>query len=43
MNDAMVGHERRLRRHRGSEACDDECPHVEARTLWGEAVAAMEA
>ena len=31
-HDAMVAHERL--RPRG---CDDECPHVEARTLWGDA------
>lgn len=37
-HDAMVGHERRLRAGR-ADACDDECPHVEARTLWKEAVA----
>lgn len=37
-HDAMVAHERRLRSGRTSDACDDECPHVEARTLWAEAV-----
>ncbi len=37
-HDAMVAHERRLRLGRTSDACDDECPHVEARTLWAEAV-----
>ncbi len=37
-HDAMVGHERRLRAGR-TDGCDDECPHVEARTLWKEAVA----
>ena len=31
-HDAMVAHERL--RPRG---CDDECPHVEARALWGDA------
>ena len=36
-HDAMVAHERRLRRGRGTEVCDDECPHAEARTLWSEA------
>ena len=35
-HDAMVAHERRLRS--GYDRCDDECPHVEARTLWAEAV-----
>ena len=38
-HDAMVAHERRLRAGRTSDACDDECPHAEARALWGEAVA----
>ena len=38
-HDAMVAHERALRAGRRSAACDDECPHVEARTLWAEAVA----
>ena len=33
-HDAMVVHERRLRAGRGGEVCDEECPHVEARTLW---------
>lgn len=37
-HDAMVAHERRLRSGRTSDRCDDECPHVEARTLWAEAV-----
>ena len=36
-HDAMVAHERRLRTGRGTEVCDDECPHAEARTLWSEA------
>jgi hypothetical protein len=31
-HDAMVAHERRLRSERTSDACDDECPHMEART-----------
>ena len=35
-HDAMVAHERRLRTS-GDDACDDECPHVEARALWTEA------
>jgi hypothetical protein len=37
-HDAMVAHERRLRSGRTSDACDDECPHVEAQTLWAEAL-----
>jgi hypothetical protein len=37
-HDSMVTHERRLRAARTDGACDDECPHVEARTLWVEAV-----
>lgn len=38
-HDAMVAHERRLRTGRTSAACDDECPHAEARALWSEALA----
>jgi hypothetical protein len=38
-HDAMVAHERRLRAGTTGEACDDECPHAEARTLWSDAVA----
>jgi hypothetical protein len=38
-HDAMVVHERRLRTGRTADTCDDECPHVEARTLWAEALA----
>jgi hypothetical protein len=38
-HDAMVAHERRLRARRTSHACDEDCPHVEARTLWAEALA----
>jgi hypothetical protein len=38
-HDAMVAHERRLRTGRTGSACGDECPHVEARTLWAEALA----
>jgi hypothetical protein len=37
-HDAMVAHERRQRAGRTQDACDDECPHVEARTLWAEAL-----
>ena len=40
-HDAMVAHERRLRAARTGDVCDDECPHVEARTLWAEALAAF--
>ena len=38
-HDAMVAHERRLRVGATTDACDDECPHAEARVLWAEAVA----
>jgi hypothetical protein len=34
----MVAHERKLRLRSGAEECGDECPHVEARALWSEAV-----
>ena len=40
-HDAMVAHERRLRTGRTTDTCDDECPHVEARTLWTEALATL--
>jgi hypothetical protein len=40
-HDAMVAHERRLRAGRTADACDDECPHDEARTLWTEALATL--
>ena len=40
-HDAMVAHERRLRTGRTDDVCDDECPHVEARTLWAEALEAF--
>lgn len=40
-HDAMVAHERRLRAGRSSDACDDECPHVEAQTLWSEALTTL--
>src|SRR5687768_16397431 len=39
-HDTMVAHERRLRSSQTADACDDECPHVDARTLWAE-VSAM--
>jgi hypothetical protein len=38
-HDAMVAHERSLRSWRAGGACDDECPHAEARSLWAEALA----
>ena len=37
-HDAMVAHERKIRAGRIEKGCDDECPHAEARHLWGEAV-----
>lgn len=40
-HDAMVAHERRLRGGQTTDHCDDECPHVEARTLWAEALATL--
>ena len=40
-HDAMVAHERRLRSGQTTDVCDDECPHVEARTLWAEATAML--
>jgi hypothetical protein len=40
-HDAMVAHERRLRAGATSDACDDECPHAEARALWPEAVSIL--
>ena len=39
-HDTMVAHERRLRSGHTTDVCDEECPHVEARTLWTE-VSAM--
>jgi hypothetical protein len=38
-HDAMVAHLRRLRTNGAINVCDEECPHVEAGTLWSEAVA----
>lgn len=38
-HDAMVAHERRLSTGRGRDGCDEQCPHVEARSLWADAVA----
>jgi hypothetical protein len=40
-HDAMVAHERRLRAGTTTDACDDDCPHADARALWSEAVAAF--
>ena len=36
-HDAMVTHERELRRGSAGDVCDDECPHAEARALWSQA------
>ena len=40
-HDAMVAHERQLRTTPTTHACDDDCPHAEARTLWTEALATL--
>ena len=40
-HDAMVAHERRLRFGHATEVCDEDCPHVEARTLWAEVSATL--
>ena len=40
-HDAMVAHERRLKTGRTTDACDDECPHADARALWAEALATL--
>lgn len=40
-HDAMVAHERRIRTGPTRHACDEECPHVQARTLWSEALATL--
>jgi hypothetical protein len=40
-HDAMVTHERRLRLDPHADLCDEECPHVEATTLWTEASAML--
>jgi hypothetical protein len=37
-HDSMVAHERLLRTEHTGDICHDECPHVEARTLWTEAL-----
>ena len=36
-HDAMVVHQRRAGRL-GGAVCEDDCPHVEAETLWSEAL-----
>jgi len=40
-HDAMVKHERGLRNDPAAARCDDECPHVEAATLWREAASTL--
>ena len=40
-HDSMVAHERKIRFGRTARVCDEECPHAEARHLWGEAVEAF--
>lgn len=40
-HDAMVAHERRLKTGRANDACDDDCPHTEARMLWTEALTTL--
>lgn len=40
-HDAMVTHERSRRAGAAATRCDDECPHVEARELWAEAVSVL--
>ncbi len=37
-HDTMVAHERKIRARRADAACDEECPHADARTLWIEAL-----
>ena len=37
-HDLMVAHERRLRGGRGTDACDEDCAHSDAQSLWGEAL-----
>ena len=37
-HDAMVSHERRLRSGHSGDACDEDCPHGDARELWAKAV-----
>jgi len=40
-HDAMVTHQRRLRSDPDADLCGDECPHVEATSLWTEASAML--
>lgn len=40
-HDAMVAHERRLRGSRAGDACDEDCAHSDARSLWAEALIAF--
>jgi hypothetical protein len=37
-HDAMVAHERTIRARRADAACEEECPHDQARPLWIEAL-----
>lgn len=38
LHDAMVAHERKIRVEGADAACDEECPHDDARALWSEAL-----
>ena len=40
-HDAMVTHERRRRADPDADPCGDDCPHVEAASLWTEASAML--
>jgi hypothetical protein len=40
-HDAMVTHERGRGAGGVTSACDEDCPHAEARELWAEAVAIL--
>src|SRR4051794_22182420 len=40
-HDMMVAHERRLRSGHTTDVCGEDCPHVEARTLWTEVLAML--
>jgi hypothetical protein len=37
-HDAMVAHDRKIRVEGADAACDEECPHDDARALWSEAL-----
>lgn len=39
-HDEMIAHERQLRAARAA-SCHEDCPHVEARELWAEALDAL--